>query len=77
MITILLNGMISLINMTYEKVRKDPDLTEYDKELLRHLLSKGKRLTNIFIRRIGNWELGINQSLICRAITLFNKSAKV
>ena len=42
MIIVLMNGMISMISMTYGDVRKDPDLTEYDKELLQHLLGKGK-----------------------------------
>lgn len=41
MIICLLNGMISLINMTYSRVRTEPELQQYDKELLQHLLDKG------------------------------------
>lgn len=42
MITLLLNGMISLINMTYHRVRETPELKDYDKLLLQHLIDKGQ-----------------------------------
>ena len=46
MMTLLLNGMISLICMTYDKVRKNPELKNYDRELLAHLSEKGKSFYN-------------------------------
>ncbi len=41
--------------MTYDKVRKDPELKNYDRELLNHLSEKGiAMLIHVYIVTLGN-----------------------